>query len=327
MKRFKNILVVCEEGSDAALAVGRAQELALVNDAEITLIDVVDAAPGELARLFSRRSGDENRELEERILSAHADRLEQLAAPVRASGVPTEIAVLQGVPFVETIRKVLSSGHDLVLKAVHRSGPSAGPVFRGPDLHLIRKCPVPVWILKDDIAAHSVRLLAAVDPDPSDPVRNALNIKVMELATSLAARDGAELHIVNVWRLQEESTLRYGRFAMPEDELDAILNEHERKSRWRLNTLMEGFPDPESRYRIKHVKGLAGEVIPTYVDAAAIDTIVMGTVGRTGIRGLFIGNTAETILGRVDCSVLTVKPEGFVSPVADDTPMAAAADN
>lgn len=41
----------------------------------------------------------------------------------------------------------------------------------------------------------------------------------------------------------------------------------------------------------------------------------MGTVCRTGAPGLLIGNTAEKILYEVDCSVLTVKPDGFVTPV------------
>ncbi len=42
----------------------------------------------------------------------------------------------------------------------------------------------------------------------------------------------------------------------------------------------------------------------------------MGTVCRTGIPGLIIGNTAERVLDSVKCSVLTVKPAGFVSPIA-----------
>ena len=46
--------------------------------------------------------------------------------------------------------------------------------------------------------------------------------------------------------------------------------------------------------------------------------IVMGTVCRTGIPGFFIGNTAEYVLSRVHCSVLTMKPAGFVSPVTLD---------
>jgi nucleotide-binding universal stress UspA family protein len=46
-----------------------------------------------------------------------------------------------------------------------------------------------------------------------------------------------------------------------------------------------------------------------------VDLVVMGTVARAGIPGFFMGNTAESILNQIDCSVLTVKPPGFVSPV------------
>ena len=46
-----------------------------------------------------------------------------------------------------------------------------------------------------------------------------------------------------------------------------------------------------------------------------MDIIVMGTVGRTGLPGLFIGNTAENVIDQVDCSLLAVRPEGFASPV------------
>jgi len=41
----------------------------------------------------------------------------------------------------------------------------------------------------------------------------------------------------------------------------------------------------------------------------------MGTVARTGISGFIIGNTAENILEEISCSLIALKPEGFVSPV------------
>ena len=69
------------------------------------------------------------------------------------------------------------------------------------------------------------------------------------------------------------------------------------------------------QHRIHLVKGEAALVIPKLAHEKQVDLIVMGTVCRTGIAGFFIGNTAEKILQDVDCSVLTVKPEGFVSPV------------
>ncbi len=46
-----------------------------------------------------------------------------------------------------------------------------------------------------------------------------------------------------------------------------------------------------------------------------IDLLVLGTIGRSGIAGLLMGNTAERILNKVECSVLAVKPEGFVSSI------------
>jgi nucleotide-binding universal stress UspA family protein len=55
--------------------------------------------------------------------------------------------------------------------------------------------------------------------------------------------------------------------------------------------------------------------VPRHVARESIDLLVLGTVARTGIAGLLIGNTTEEILRRVDCSVLALKPDGFESPV------------
>ena len=41
----------------------------------------------------------------------------------------------------------------------------------------------------------------------------------------------------------------------------------------------------------------------------------MGTMSRGGVAGLLVGNTAERLLDKVECSLLTIKPEDFVSPV------------
>ena len=63
------------------------------------------------------------------------------------------------------------------------------------------------------------------------------------------------------------------------------------------------------------VSGDPRVVLPRLADRLNIGLIVMGTVARTGLAGLIMGNTAEAILRSVQCSVLAVKPEGFVSPV------------
>ena len=52
------------------------------------------------------------------------------------------------------------------------------------------------------------------------------------------------------------------------------------------------------------------------IERHGIELLVMGTVARTGIPGFFTGNTAERLLPQIPCSVMAVKPEGFVSPVS-----------
>jgi universal stress protein E len=45
------------------------------------------------------------------------------------------------------------------------------------------------------------------------------------------------------------------------------------------------------------------------------DLVVMGAVSRSGLKRLFIGNTAEQLLDRLPCDLLVVKPTGFKSGV------------
>jgi nucleotide-binding universal stress UspA family protein len=62
-------------------------------------------------------------------------------------------------------------------------------------------------------------------------------------------------------------------------------------------------------------KGSARKDIPELAKRLQVDCVVMGTVARTGVPGFFIDNTAESVLGQIECSVLSIKPPGFVTPV------------
>ena len=66
------------------------------------------------------------------------------------------------------------------------------------------------------------------------------------------------------------------------------------------------------------MKGDPRRDIPAFAKEIKADLVVMGTVARTGLSGFFMGNTAETILNQLDCSVLAIKPPGFVTPVTLD---------
>ena len=69
------------------------------------------------------------------------------------------------------------------------------------------------------------------------------------------------------------------------------------------------------------IEGQPRRALPRWVESHDVDLVVMGSVGRAGIAGFLIGETAETLIRSVRCSVLVVKPPGFECPIAiEDAP-------
>ena len=257
-------------------------------------------------------------DIQERFKEAENLHLEKIIASIRQAGVQVSGKVLNGTPFLKIIREVLRNGHDLVMIAAEGKGGFRELLFGSTTMHLMRKCPCPVWVFKPDQPVRYTRILAAVDPTPHDEERNALNHKILELATSLARSEHSELSIIYAWTLYGESALRSGRTRLSKEQVDKMVGEiRDTHKRWFITLLREHTLEDLS-CRVYLLKGEAGRLIPALAKAREVDLIVMGTVSRTGVAGLLIGNTSEQVLNQVNCSVLTVKPEGFITPVRSD---------
>lgn len=244
------------------------------------------------------------------------ERLEKLAAPFREKAPFMKLQVLCGRPFIEIVRAVQRSQHDLVIVTEEGTGRFGQMVFGSLNLHLLRKCPCPVWVLKASEKPDFSRILAAVDPDASDVVRDGVSRNVMELAVSLALLEKGELHVVHAWEFDESKMSRGWQALVPEARLSDWREQTRAADEQRFQELLSRFDLDKVKHQLHLVKGQAGGVIPQLAVENQVDLIIMGTVARTGIDGFLMGNTAETVLQRVDCSVLTVKPDGFVSPVS-----------
>ncbi|MEM9909599.1 MAG: universal stress protein [Pseudomonadota bacterium] len=313
MKRFKNILLICDEQTAFEPALERATWLAKSNEARVMLLDVLDTGASDLARLFTQLTGSQGEFMADEVRSIRTDRLEERARPLRDHGIKVATKLVSGTSFLEIIKLVIAEKHDLVLKGAQRS--TISPLFCGLDMHLMRQCPCPVWVLKSAFKPKSQRILVAVEPDPEDARRDDLNHTILQLATSLARQDDATLDVVHVWHLYEEATLRHSLANAPAYRLDRLIKAQEAQSKARLDALMADFTEFDDLMRVQHIKGLPGDVIPEFVAREGIDTVVVGTLASSGVAGLFIGNTAETILNHVNASVLTAKARGFISPV------------
>jgi nucleotide-binding universal stress UspA family protein len=312
MKRFKNILLLSREGAGERATLARAVVLAKQNGARLTLVEVVEDLPRELRMLITAMPAIH---LEKVVLKERIERLQAIVAPLVEDGVRASSTVLYGTPFLEIIREVLRQKYDLVILTAEGGSGVKERLFGSTSLHLMRKCPCAVWVMKPSRSRRYHRIIAAVDPDPADPERTALNMKILDLATSLSVPKTGILHIVHVCRMPSETLYREARKQIPKENLDMMLAEARDQSQRNLDDLLATYPLKDLRHQIHLPEGEPRVLIPELARDEEIDLIVMGTVCRTGIPGFIIGSTAEDVLQRVDCSVLAVKPDGFVTPV------------
>jgi len=297
MKRFTNILVVFNNAIGAEDALEQAVSLARDNAARLTVAVVLRSTEASPQRI------DETEK-----------RLQRLSLGVQHAGVSeVDTLVLTGTPFLEAIRQVIRAEHDLVFACAEPDNVLKQIFFGSTATHLVRKCPCPVWIVKPTQPVPYKKILVAVDPKISTS-EDQINSLIMDLAASLASRDHAVLHIMHAWDV-DGNDLDSIRSEITTEQREAILERHHDKHLLALNNLLAGYPTSELDRRVHLPRGRPEQAISRLVRQEQIDLIVMGSVGRIGIPGYFIGDTAETVLGSERCSILTVKPNGFKTPV------------
>jgi nucleotide-binding universal stress UspA family protein len=308
MQRFKNVLVVARPGVEPTQLMHGAEQLAAVNQARLTVFDVV---PPLRSRRTSIAAGYRPDHLQRLI---EQDRRADLEKTARLAAIDAEVEVAAGTPFLEIVRRVVSHGHDLVMISPDQPSGLAGLARASTTMHLLRKCPVPVWVLRPEVPSDGDVLTAVGPLEEGSP--SPLDTKLVEIGWSLSQRMGSEFHLVHGWRLDGESLLRNGRVRMPAAEVDDLLRQEELVALEAVAELLSaaGVPDDETRLHI--FKSRPFDAIAEAATAVDPGVVVMGTLARSGVAGLLMGNTAETTLGTLRSSIIAVKPEGFVSPVA-----------
>ena len=235
MKRFKNILYVNESEIDRGSALARAVALAQNNQADLTIVAVI---PPQIFKTGIGLLPGQPISPEEQasIIADHRLTLESMLQHYK-QGLDIQLNVLVGKTFLEVIRIVLKNNYDLVIK------PAQNPnwtqrLFGSDDLHLLRKCPCPIWIMKPPEKSNYSRIVAAVDFDPMNEAPNQnLNRKILEIATSLALSDFASLHIIHAWEAFAEKRI-LSRDVSSEITAEYIKREHDYHQNW-LNSLSD----------------------------------------------------------------------------------------
>lgn len=313
MKRFENILLLYDGSIGSEAALDRAQALAQRNDARLTVIDVIQRRPRDL---FSRLIAPRPEELLEHRgqLSERCLQLKRLVQTLDLDDARVAVEVRDGITFVEAIRKVLRDDHDLVIMTPDRWTGVRPFAFGSTTMHMQRKCPCPVWVVAPDAPTPYRRILAAIDPAGPDDLAHGLDRKILELASSLSSSEESQLDVLHAWDLQgaDRDMVRSG---ITNEKAEDILNRARTGYEATVRGLFSKADLDREEPAIHLPHGKPWEIIPQFAAAEDVDLLVMGTITRTGIAGLFIGDNAELVLQQVSCSVLALKPDGFQTPV------------
>jgi nucleotide-binding universal stress UspA family protein len=117
------------------------------------------------------------------------------------------------------------------------------------------------------------------------------------------------LHVVDSNDVPEDAICRIPKGSSLQQEINEAATK-------RMNAFLDSLSVDRAQLQVYLAWGTPWKEIRRVAKHQGVDLVVMGTVGRSGIQGLFLGNTAEKVLDSCDCSILTVKPDGFVSPLS-----------
>ncbi|MBN1594437.1 universal stress protein [candidate division FCPU426 bacterium] len=310
MKHFKKILCLYTRKEDQS-ALEQSMILAEANQAELTLVSVVEELPAECKMENAR----EWQKIGDRQRKACGHFLEKITAVASNKGVKTKVKVLDGIPAIRVIQEVLKHQYDLVVaSAMAQRG--LHTLLWGSTVHkLIRKAPVPVWVIKSTQHKPFRRVLAAVDPDPTNGVKTGLNRKIIEWGIYLAERGQGKLTIVHAWTPKTEFLITMGHTPINQQDRTALAKAIQLDRKNALDQLVEPYRRQTRKLSVELVAGRPGYKIAETAQELKSDLVIMGTLNRTGIVGLLIGSTIEETLERLECSLLAVKPDGFKTPV------------
>jgi universal stress protein E len=305
-KQERIVLVVVDPTASGHPAVERAGWLARHEPIRIELY-ISDYDP----RLTESRPGGTAEEARAILVDRHRRRLEQIAEPLRAEGLTVVVDARWDYPLHDSIvRKAQDVGADLVIKDTHYHSVLKRSIFSNTDWSLIRNCAAALWLVKPRQPGQRPCFVAAVDPLHERDKPAELDNRIVATAQALGGALNGEVHVFHAFDVAAAIAVTTDTMSMPialplNELADAMRAQHTEA----VARLCKQHGVPAERAHVH--QGSTRQLLLTLTEQLRADAVVMGAVSRSGLKGLFLGNTAEDVLDRLHCDLIIVKPEGF----------------
>lgn len=308
---MNKILMNVHSNFDDIEAVEHIAEFTSKTRSAIEVLHVIEDFPQDLQEWWNVRYPVK---LYEEIVNKRQEFVDSIVERIERAGVSNVTSKLRwGSELHEVTREVIENKHELV---VTTSRP-VGTLLRKANgcsclKGLCRHCPSLIWVMRSPLRLPTRRLLVALKGENGMVFADDFNAKMLRAATWIAEASGSQLHIVHVLSDPELWTVLAQRFGVDQG---GLLDKLRSEIRQTCNRLLGTSGQSVTVDRIHLLLGSPRVVIPKFVQQMPMDLMLIGTKARSGLRGMLKGNLAERIIEQVDCSVLTIKPDDFVSPL------------
>lgn len=305
MITYNRILAVVQPDKSEQPALSRAIEIAKKTGAEVHALLVVYDFSYDMTTMLTRAE-------REAMRKAVTNDRKQWAENTFShyDGCPVEVSVVWNDKRYEAIiRYAVEQNIDLVVKSTRQHHELSTIIFTPTDWNLLRKCPTPVLLVKDHVWPENGTVVAAVNVGSEDKEHAELNNKITVVATDYANMLSGQVHLAN---------------AYPSTPLNIAIEIPDFNAQTYQNSVRDHHLKEMEAHSAKYgigianchvVEGLPEKAVSRISEQLNAELVVIGTVGRTGLSAAFIGNTAEHVLDSLNCDVLAIKPDGFVSPI------------
>ncbi len=298
MNNIQRILVVIDSENDNERAGGELpielqKAMRLISDKSSTELHLFSVAYQKHLHHDSLSWDFDQGEKRQEYCDLLAKNLQSLATKLKSEGYQVSSDSVWAYPRYEAIiAKAEEIAADLIVQHTRSYGKLEFHHLTNDSWQMVRHCPLPLLLVKNDPWNDKPALLAAVDPMHSHHKPLALDNRILDAAVTLQARLSGKLHVVH----------GYAEAARPFAPAGVIEAEHRKV----LDELLSAYAiEPEQLLFLDEtpVSALQQE---TY--KLKTDILIMGAISRSRLSEMLVGSTAEKVLDFLGTDVLIIKP-------------------
>ena len=248
-------------------------------------------------------------EIRREAVQLRLSRLERIAARARKAGIEVTCHVAWDFPPPDAIvRRAEHLRADLIIAECHEGKRLKPWLIHLTDWELLRLSTKPVLLLKNAREWRKAVVLAAVDPSHAHAKPARLDSVIVAQATALSRAMHGRLELMHA-NFPAGYALMMADPGLNAETLEAVYRHMKAKRTEQFDAFAAKVRAPR---RHRHLLDADPEfAIPHLARKLRADVVVMGAVSRSGLKRVFIGNTAERVLESLPCDVLVVKPPRF----------------